>query len=208
MRQGRADRRAGRERAHGDREPVACDARRTGATGASAPSDAACHGWRRRSIPSRTPAGRAAELTAGQPAPDFTTSDQNGKAAHLADLKGESGSSCTSIQKDETPGCTHEACSFRDSWNEPSEEGRRDHRRVARHAGFAQGVRRAPQAAVRPRERHRRRHRREVRRAWCKRATIESRQSFVVSPDGKVKKVYRTVDGKVHAAEILADTSS
>jgi peroxiredoxin len=32
-----------------------------------------------------------------------------------------------------------------------------------------------------------------------------SRQSFVIAPDGNVKKIYRDVDVQVHAAQIAAD---
>ena len=34
------------------------------------------------------------------------------------------------------------------------------------------------------------------------------RQSFVIGPDGNVKKIYRSVDVTKHAAEILADVKS
>jgi len=54
------------------------------------------------------------ELTVGAKAPDFSAPDQTGKIISLADFEGE-----TVIlyfyPKDDTPGCTAEACSFRDS---------------------------------------------------------------------------------------------
>ena len=56
-----------------------------------------------------------ASLTAGSPAPDFTAKDQNGKTISLADFAGK-----TVIlyfyPKDDTPGCTAEACDFRDNY--------------------------------------------------------------------------------------------
>jgi peroxiredoxin Q/BCP len=56
-----------------------------------------------------------ATLTAGDKAPDFTARDQNGKTVSLADFKGK-----TVIlyfyPKDDTPGCTAEACDFRDNY--------------------------------------------------------------------------------------------
>jgi peroxiredoxin Q/BCP len=56
-----------------------------------------------------------ATLTAGDKAPDFTAKDQNGKTVSLADFKGK-----TVIlyfyPKDDTPGCTAEACDFRDNY--------------------------------------------------------------------------------------------
>ena len=55
-----------------------------------------------------------AQLKEGDKAPDFTAKDQNGKTVSLADFKGK-----TVIlyfyPKDDTPGCTKEACSFRDA---------------------------------------------------------------------------------------------
>src|SRR6201996_1700429 len=56
-----------------------------------------------------------ATLTAGTKAPDFTAKDQNGKTVSLSDFKGK-----TTIlyfyPKDDTPGCTAEACDFRDNY--------------------------------------------------------------------------------------------
>lgn len=56
-----------------------------------------------------------ATLAAGDKAPDFTAKDQNGKTVSLSDFKGK-----TVIlyfyPKDDTPGCTAEACDFRDNY--------------------------------------------------------------------------------------------
>lgn len=53
-------------------------------------------------------------IEAGQPAPDFTLTDQDGNPVTLSKLKG------TPVvlyfyPKDDTPGCTKEACAFRDA---------------------------------------------------------------------------------------------
>jgi len=54
-------------------------------------------------------------LKAGDKAPDFTAKDQNGKTVSLSEFKGK-----TVIlyfyPKDDTPGCTAEACDFRDNY--------------------------------------------------------------------------------------------
>jgi thioredoxin-dependent peroxiredoxin len=54
-------------------------------------------------------------LKEGDKAPDFAAKDQNGKTISLADFKGK-----TVIlyfyPKDDTPGCTAEACDFRDNY--------------------------------------------------------------------------------------------
>ncbi len=49
----------------------------------------------------------------GQPAPDFTLIDQHGKNVTLSKLKG-SPVVIYFYPKDDTPGCTKEACDFRD----------------------------------------------------------------------------------------------
>jgi peroxiredoxin Q/BCP len=54
-------------------------------------------------------------IEAGRPAPDFTLADQNGAKVTLSKLKG-SPVVLYFYPKDDTPGCTKEACGFRDSF--------------------------------------------------------------------------------------------
>ena len=58
----------------------------------------------------------------GKPAPDFTLPDQNGKSVTLSKLKG-SPIVLYFYPKDNTPGCTKEACAFRDAFAEYEELG-------------------------------------------------------------------------------------
>jgi peroxiredoxin Q/BCP len=53
-------------------------------------------------------------LQAGSPAPDFTLPDQAGKDYTLSQFKGEKNVVLYFYPKDDTPGCTKEACGFRD----------------------------------------------------------------------------------------------
>ena len=53
----------------------------------------------------------------GKPAPAFTLPDANGKPVSLADFAGKQ-VILYFYPKDDTPGCTKEACGFRDSWRE------------------------------------------------------------------------------------------
>jgi thioredoxin-dependent peroxiredoxin len=53
-------------------------------------------------------------LKEGDKAPDFTAKDQDGKDIKLSDLKGQR-VVLYFYPKDDTPGCTKEACSFRDA---------------------------------------------------------------------------------------------
>lgn len=53
-------------------------------------------------------------LKAGDDAPDFTARDENGETINLKDLRGHR-VVLYFYPKDDTPGCTKEACSLRDS---------------------------------------------------------------------------------------------
>ena len=53
-------------------------------------------------------------LKEGDKAPDFTTTDQDGNTVKLSDHKGER-VVLYFYPKDDTPGCTKEACSFREA---------------------------------------------------------------------------------------------
>ncbi len=54
-------------------------------------------------------------LQIGSPAPDFTLPTHDGTLLSLASLKGQR-VVIYFYPKDDTPGCTKEACNFRDSW--------------------------------------------------------------------------------------------
>ena len=53
-------------------------------------------------------------IQAGKPAPAFTLPDQDGKLVSLADFEGKQAVLLYFYPKDDTPGCTKEACGFRD----------------------------------------------------------------------------------------------
>ena len=67
--------------------------------------------------------GSGTGLAAGAPAPDFTLEDQNGKRVSLADFKGRRNVVVYFYPKDDTPGCTKEACLFRDQFEDFSDVG-------------------------------------------------------------------------------------
>ncbi len=62
------------------------------------------------------------ELTEGQKAPDFKAKDQNGNSISLSDFSGKD-VILYFYPKDDTPGCTAEACSFRDNYQSLLKEG-------------------------------------------------------------------------------------
>ena len=61
-------------------------------------------------------------LDVGQPAPAFTLPDQNGTEVTLFDLRGAP-VVVYFYPKDDTPGCTTQACAVRDQWQELEEAG-------------------------------------------------------------------------------------
>ncbi len=63
-----------------------------------------------------------AELNEGDPAPNFTANDQNGKSISLSDFSGKV-LILYFYPKDDTPGCTAEACSFRDNYQSLLSQG-------------------------------------------------------------------------------------
>jgi peroxiredoxin Q/BCP len=149
---------------------------------------------------SASPVPSSDELV-GKPAPDFTATAQDGRAVHLGALKGKA-IVVYFYPKDETPGCTKEACSFRDAWDAIAKTGAvligvsadtlDSHKSFAAHYRLPFLLVSDPDGAIGrsygvPFEGH---HRRET---------------FVISADGSVRKVYRQVDVSVHAQQVLAD---
>ena len=61
-------------------------------------------------------------LPVGAPAPTFTTVAHDGQKVDLAKLKGKD-VVLYFYPKDDTPGCTKEACDFRDSWTKLQKAG-------------------------------------------------------------------------------------
>jgi peroxiredoxin Q/BCP len=59
----------------------------------------------------------------GDPAPDFTLPSQTGEQVRLSEVWGRGPVVLYFYPKDETPGCTTEACTFRDSYEAFKEAG-------------------------------------------------------------------------------------
>jgi peroxiredoxin Q/BCP len=68
------------------------------------------------------PARRVMMLKEGAAAPTFSTKDGEGNTIRLKDLRGEK-VVLYFYPKDDTPGCTKEACSFRDAFSEYKKRG-------------------------------------------------------------------------------------
>jgi len=61
-------------------------------------------------------------ISAGEPAPDFTLQDDTGAVRTLSDYRGQS-LVLYFYPKDDTPGCTTEACNFRDDYSAYQQAG-------------------------------------------------------------------------------------
>src|SRR5688572_31742895 len=59
---------------------------------------------------------QAADLKVGDMAPDFTAASSEGRAVHLKDILGSAPIVLYFYPKDDTPGCTKEACGLRDNF--------------------------------------------------------------------------------------------
>ncbi|MEJ7728439.1 MAG: peroxiredoxin [Polyangiaceae bacterium] len=155
--------------------------------------------------PAQRPDGGSGPLPVGAAAPDVSGQDQQGRAQSL---RGELGHPVLVYfyPRDGTPGCTAEACAFRDAWERYAKAGvtlfgvSSDDARS--HAHFAE-EHRIPFPLIADGELR-----------WAdafgvsRMLGITSRISFLIDPAGKVAKVYRDVDPGVHADEVLRDVAA
>lgn len=144
-------------------------------------------------------------LAAGAPAPSFTLPGRSGNAVSLADFAGKGHVLVYFYPKDDTPGCTKEACSLRDGFGGLREAGvtvlgispddADSHNAFAGKYSLPFELLTDADHAVH-----------EAYGVWGKTAwgvgTI--RKSFLVGPDGNLVHVFEKVDVEHHADEVLA----
>ncbi len=65
------------------------------------------------------------DILVGSKAPDFSLPDQNGKRVNLSDFTGKVNLVVYFYPKDESFGCTKEACGFRDAYEISGRQGQR-----------------------------------------------------------------------------------
>lgn len=144
-----------------------------------------------------------------QIAPDFTLLDQDGTSRSLHDYLGK-WVVIYFYPKDDTPGCTKEACNFRDSFHELQTLGvailgiSKDS--VASHKKFATKYNLTfPLLSDINHELI------EKYSAWGEKKFMGRlflgilRMTYLINPKGEIVKVYPKVNPTSHAAEILAD---
>ena len=148
---------------------------------------------------------QAAALEAGQAAPDFELSDQDGKKRKLADWRGK-WLVLYFYPKNDTPGCTTEACNFRDDWLLLQELGAEvvgvSVDTSASHAAFAQKYKLPFPLLADAKGEVATRY--GALSDWVV-YKFAKRQTFIVDPQGRIARIYRSVDSDKHSTEIVAD---
>lgn len=150
-------------------------------------------------------------LQIGDPAPDFSLPDAHDNLIRLADLKGKR-VVLYFYPRDNTPGCTKESCAFRDAYSEyqaqdivvlgVSTDHAKSHEKFATKYNLPfpllcdlEGKVAAAYDSY------------GLKKFMGKEYTGISRNTFVISPDGRIEKIYKKVKPEVHAAQVLADLS-
>ena len=149
------------------------------------------------------------KLNIGDPAPAFTGTDQNGKTISLNDFRGHK-LVLYFYPKDDTPGCTAEACNLRDNFDGLLNRGFKivgvSPDSLTSHQKFAgkynlpfpliadEGVKILKDYG-----------------AWGEKSMYGKkyegvlRTTFVISETGKIEKIITRVDTKDHTAQILKE---
>jgi thioredoxin-dependent peroxiredoxin len=148
------------------------------------------------------------KLKEGDPAPAFTASTHEGVTVSLADFRGRN-VILYFYPKDNTPGCNKEACSFRDAWDDFKAKGAVvlgvSTDTAKSHGRFAKKFK-LPFTLLADDDR-------KIVNAygvWGPKTfmgikyTGTSRVTFLIGPDGNIRKIWLHVKPADHAAEVLA----
>jgi peroxiredoxin Q/BCP len=139
----------------------------------------------------------------GKPAPDFMLQDQNGKDHTLSEWQGQ-WVLLYFYPKDDTPGCTVEACTFRDGFEDfekikakvvgVSMDDVKSHKAFADKHNLPFTLLADPEGKA-------------TQLYGVKKPLINmaQRQSFLIDPEGKLIKIYEDVKPADHPAEVLKD---
>ena len=149
----------------------------------------------------------------GKAAPAFTLADGTGKKVSLGDFAGKN-VILYFYPKDDTPGCTKEACGFRDSWKEiqklnaivlgVSADGAESHQKFTAKYKLPFPLLSDPDKKVMTKY-----GAYGEKMLYGKKTTGVIRSTVWIGPDGKVKKHWRRVaKAEQHPAEVLEALSS
>ncbi len=152
-----------------------------------------------------TCAALAADFDLGSPAPEFELPDQNGNLHSLEDYR-EQWVVLYFYPKDNTPGCTTEACEFRDNVFAfrranaqilgVSLDDVESHQKFAETYSLPFPLLADTDGVVS-----------DAYGVKTKRfgMTLAKRQTFLIDPQGKIAKHYEKVDPETHSDQVLAD---
>lgn len=148
----------------------------------------------------------------GDSAPDFTLLDQDGNAHTLSAYRGKH-VLIYFYPKDDTPGCTKQACALRDAWPDFSKlnaivlgisaDSVKKHKRFIEKYELPFTLLADESKAVV-----------NSYGVWGRKKFMGReydgifRTSFLIAPDGTIAKVYENVKPELHAAEVLKDLSA
>ena len=149
---------------------------------------------------------RAGELPKiGAIAPDFSLPDQNGKVYMLADFQGK-WLVLYFYPKDDTPGCTEEACNFRDDLNQLTGLGAQvvgiSVDNSLSHADFAKKYS-LPFPLLADKDAEVTKRYAVLRNLGI--LKLARRYTFLIDPHGRVNKIYDKVATSRHSKEIIED---
>lgn len=148
-------------------------------------------------------------ILTGEKAPLFEAFDQNGKTQSL-ELYAGKWIILYFYPKDDTPGCTKEACNFRDSFHEleklgviilgVSKDSVDSHKKFAQKYHLNFPLLSDPEKIII-----------QAYNAWGKKKFMGrefegiKRMTYLINPKGEIEKIYEKVNPLVHAGEILKD---
>ena len=148
-------------------------------------------------------------LNVGDPAPDFSLPNAEGKVYSLADLKGQR-IVLYFYPRDNTPGCTKEACAFRDHYDQyqaagavvlgVSTDNAKSHTRFAEKHNLPFPLLIDEEGKVAEAYGSY-----GLKKMYGKEYMGITRSTYVIGPDGKLEKIYLKVKPAEHPVEVLTD---
>ncbi|MCW9012879.1 MAG: peroxiredoxin [Gammaproteobacteria bacterium] len=147
-------------------------------------------------------------IQVGDPAPEFSLIDQNNKQRALLDYRG-SWLIIYFYPKDDTPGCTKEACSFRDDIHQINQLNAKligiSMDSQSSHKNFAEKFH-LPFPLLADIDG-------QVSQQYGALMSLvlfkfSRRHSFIVNPQGEIAKIYREVDPDNHSTEVISDLTT